>query len=86
MRLERTLNTGWLGWNHRGSQRGFTVLLVLVFVFIIELLILSNTHTLDELKRELKLIEKRQQAKFAPAVATSTNHPPARIQALGPRP
>jgi len=51
------------------------VLLVLAFLFILELLILSNTRTLDHLKRELKLIDKKQQEKFAPARGPATNAP-----------
>ncbi len=62
----------------RCGQRGSAVLLVLAFVFILELLILSNTRTLDHLKHELTLLEQKQQEKFAPAGAPKTNQAPAR--------
>ena len=86
MRLHRTKPTGWLGRNDRGRQRGSAVLLVLAFLFIIELLIMSNARTLDHLKRELKLIEKKQQEKFMPAPGSTTNRVPAQLPPQGGRP
>ena len=86
MRVRRTNRPGGPRGGDRSRQRGSAVLLVLVFLVIVELLAMSNARTLDHLKRELKLIEKQQQAKFSPAGGALTNQPAARRQPQEPRP
>jgi hypothetical protein len=80
MRPPRTKWTGRPGHADRRSQRGSAVLLVLVFVCIVEMLIISNTRTLDHLKRELKLIDRKQQEKFLVPQGPTTNRVPVQIQ------
>ncbi len=79
MRLPPTSKARALSCKDRSRQEGSAVLMVLVFLFILELLIMSNARTLDQLKRELKLVEKRQQAKFRPAQVATTNQVPVRL-------
>jgi hypothetical protein len=85
MRVRRTRRTGWLGRNDWSHQRGSAVLLVLAFLFILELLIVSNARTLDHLKRELKFIEKKQQEKFRFGPGSPTNQVPAQLPPQGAR-
>lgn len=79
MRMPRTCRARWAGRSSRGRQQGSAVLLVLAFLFILELLVLSNTRTLDHLKSELRSLEKRQQEKFTPTPGETTNRVPARV-------
>jgi hypothetical protein len=86
MRLPGAMWTGRPGRADRRGERGSAVLVVLAFVFIVEMLIISNTRTLDHLKRDLRLIEKKQQEKFLPPQGPATNRIPVRVQASGSRP
>ena len=49
------------------SQRGMATLVILVLISIIFIYIAANARTLHHLGRELKLIERRQTERVAPA-------------------
>ena len=58
------------GWGHfPKARRGSAVLVVLVLLVVMEVLIVCNSRVLDSLNGELRLLEQKQQQKFAPALA-----------------
>ncbi len=86
MNLQPIRRIGGLRRSDRRSQQGSAVLVVLVFLFILELLIMSNARTLDHLQHELRLVEKKQQEKFRPASNATTNQVPVRPSPRASRP
>jgi Tfp pilus assembly protein PilX len=61
--------------NCQRTQRGMVVVIVLALIAVMSLFIMFNAQSLYTLKRELKLIEKRQ-------IEHWTNYPPLRATAL----
>ncbi len=59
--------------NSRGSEGGFTVLVVLILLVIMASLAIGTTVTLNQLQQELKLVERRQQHRYA--TMNNTNAP-----------
>ncbi|MHB8523166.1 MAG: hypothetical protein ACYDH9_20770 [Limisphaerales bacterium] len=69
--------------SHRplASDRGFAVLVLLVLLSIMLLLVAGNTRTVNLLRQELKLVEKRQVERLA---IGATNRPPAGVNTTKP--
>lgn len=63
------------------SDRGFAVLVLLVLLSIMLLLVAGNTRTVNLLRQEIKLVEKRQVERLA---FGATNQPPAANTAKPP--
>jgi Tfp pilus assembly protein PilX len=49
------------------SERGYAVVVVLGLLSIMVLLVAANTHTLNLLRNEIRLVEKRQTERLASA-------------------
>jgi len=67
MRLNVVRESGW-GCS-RKRRRGSATLVVLILLVMMEVMIVCNTRVLDSLNGELRLVEQKQQQKFAPALA-----------------
>ena len=73
MRLNVMRDSGWDC--SRKRRRGSATLVVLILLVVMEVLIVCNTRVLDSLNVELRLVEQKQQQKFAPAPARKPGQP-----------
>lgn len=60
----------------RAGQRGSAVMIVFVLLAIAEIIFIVNTRTLADLKRELALIEQRQQQNLQRSAPPPAPQPP----------
>ncbi len=51
------------------SRSGAAIIIVMAFLAIVSILLLCNSSVVSGLKDELKLLEEKQQKKFAPEAA-----------------
>jgi hypothetical protein len=65
------------------SERGSAVLVLLVFLSIMLLFVADNNYNANWLRRQVKLVEKRQVERLS---ATMTNRPPASVTLTNPLP
>lgn len=69
---------------HSSQPRGSAVVVMLVIIAILGIFVVANAKRLHQLKRELKIVERRQLEKFHPPPSTTnvvkhadlTNQPP----------
>lgn len=69
---------------HSSQPRGSAVVVMLVIIAILGIFVVANAKRLHQLKRELKIVERRQLEKFLPPPSTTnvvqhadfTNQPP----------
>jgi hypothetical protein len=71
--------------HHRGSEAGMAVIVVIALLSIILIYIASGVRTLNNLGRDVRLIEKQQTRRLQqPGVKTNAVTIPANLQSLNP--
>lgn len=68
-------DNGPMGAGAAHRQSGMAVLLVLVMLAITEVFIICNTRVLDNLQRELRKLDQKQQQKYALPPAQTPSKP-----------